>query len=58
MFYIKWMMVHETVSIYSLENDWLIRKSTKTKNIKGSGSYTIGDEEIELVSNTDLSLFN
>ena len=56
--HVRGQMGNETVSIYSLENDWLIRKSAKTKNIKGSGSYTIGDEEIELVSNTDLSLFN
>ena len=55
--HVRGQMGNETVSIYSLENDWLVRKSTKTSDIKGS-NYTTGDEKIELVSNTDLSLFD
>ena len=55
--HVRGQMGNETVSIYSLENDWLVRKSTKTSDINGS-NYTTGDEKIELVSNTDLSLFD
>ena len=46
----------ETVTIYSLENDWLVRKSVVSNNI-GNGNYTKGDKKIELVSGTDLSMF-
>ena len=46
----------ETVTIYSLENDWLVRKSVVSNNI-GNGNYTKGDKKIELVSSTDLSMF-
>ena len=46
----------ETVTFYSLENDWLVRKSVVSNNI-GNGNYTKGDKKIELVSGTDLSMF-
>lgn len=53
--HLKGHMGEETVTIYSLENDWLVRKSVKSREI--SGDYTKGDSEIKLISNTNLSLF-
>lgn len=54
--HLRGQMGEETVTIYTLENDWLVRKSVKSRET--SSDYTKGDKEIKMVSNTNLSLFD
>lgn len=48
-------MGYEIVSSYSLENDWIIRKSYSTKEVE---EYMTGDKEITFKSSTDMSLLD
>ena len=48
-------MGYEKVSSYSLENDWIIRKSYSSKEVE---EYMTGDKEITFKPCTDLSLLD
>ena len=48
-------MGYEIVSSYSLENDWIIRKSYSTKEVE---EYMTGDKEITFKPCTDMSLLD
>ena len=48
-------MGYEVVSSYSLENDWIVRKSYSTKEVE---EYTTGDKEITFKPCTDMSLLD
>ena len=48
-------MGYEVVSTYSLENDWIVRKSYSTKEVE---EYMTGDKEITFKPCTDMSLLD